>query len=155
MARRRLHQPSRRVPTSLLLLAGLTAAVAVAFAIAAAAGGQENEPDIRISVTYPTEEESEWLDRWAEKYRAKKPGSGFSVEPATYEESAYLNRIFADGKKGGGGRAGGFDGRVEFDNNDRPRIVVDKYHSGPRSSEPNVDLENKEESHAEHDVMEL
>ncbi|CAN6338149.1 unnamed protein product [Urochloa humidicola] len=155
MARRRLRQPSRRVPTSLLVLAGLTAAVAVAFAIAAAAGGQQDGPDIRISVTYPTEEESEWLDRWSEKYRAKKPGSGFSVEPATEEESAYLNSIFAGGKKGGAGARAGFDGRIEFDSNDRPRIVVNNVHSGPGSSEPNVDLENKEEFHAEHDVMEL
>ncbi|CAL4907127.1 unnamed protein product [Urochloa decumbens] len=153
MARRRLHLPSRRVPISLLLLAGL----AMAFAIAVAAGSSEDGTELRISVTYPTEEESEWLDRWSEKYRAKKPGSGFSVEPATDEESAYLNRIFADGKKGGGSRAAGYDGRIEFDANDRPRIVVDKVHSsGPRLSEPNVDLKNKkEESHAEHDVKEL
>ncbi|CAN6333672.1 unnamed protein product [Urochloa humidicola] len=151
MARRRLRQPSRRVPTSLLLLVGLAFAVAVAFAIASAAGGgQEDGADLRISVTYPTEEESQWLDRWAEKYRGK-PGSGFSIEPATAEESAYLNNIFAHGK--GGARAG-YDGRIEFDANDRPRIVVDKVHSGPRSSEPNVDLQNKEDSHAE-DLMEL
>ncbi|CAN6333673.1 unnamed protein product [Urochloa humidicola] len=152
MARRRLRQPSRRVPTSLLLLVGLAFAVAVAFAIASAAGGgQEDGADLRISVTYPTEEESQWLDRWAEKYRGK-PGSGFSIEPATAEESAYLNNIFAHGK--GGARAG-YDGRIEFDANDRPRIVVDKVHSGPRSSEPNVDLQNKEDSHAEQDLMEL
>ncbi|CAN6333674.1 unnamed protein product [Urochloa humidicola] len=145
MARLRLRQPS------LLLLAGLAFVVAVALAIAsAAAGGQEDEPDIRISVTHPTEEESQWLDRWAEKYRGKKPGSSFSVEPATYEESAYLNRIFAHGK---GGARGSYDGHIEFDDNG-PRIVVDKVHSAPRSSEPNVDLQNKE-SQAEHDVMEL
>jgi len=119
MARRHGRHPSL-VRIALLLLAGLAAAVVVSTLHSAA---DPEDAEIRISVHYPTEEESQWLDRWAEKYRAKEPGSGFSVQPATDEESAYLNGIFSDGKNGGGARAG-FDGRIEFDDNNRPYVYL-------------------------------
>lgn len=114
---RRLRRPSPVPVTRLLLLAGLAAiAVAVAIAVAAPAAKDPEDGQIRISVQYPTEEESQWLDRWAEKYRSKEPGSGFSVQPATDEESAYLNRIFS------GSKNSGYEGRIEFDDNDRPYV---------------------------------
>jgi hypothetical protein len=117
----RVHHLSL-VATSLLLLLLLPV-------LAAAAAAAAEEPDIRISVQYPTEEEARWLDRWSEKYQAQGSGSGFSVHPATDEESAYLNIIFDNGEKraasgghsshGGGARAG-FDGHIEFDDDDHP-----------------------------------
>jgi hypothetical protein len=118
----RLHHLSLVATSLLLLLLPVLAAAAA------------EEPDIRISVQYPTEEEARWLDRWSEKYQAQGSGSGFSVHPATDEESAYLNSIFDNGKKraasgghsshgggdqGGGARAG-FDGHIEFDDDDHP-----------------------------------
>ena len=120
MARRHGGRRPSLVRIALLLLAGLAAAVVVSTLHSAA---DPEDAEIRISVHYPTEEESRWLDRWAEKYRAKEPGSGFSVQPATEEESAYLNGIFSDGKNGGGARAG-FDGRIEFDDNNRPYVYL-------------------------------
>ncbi|KAJ1264535.1 hypothetical protein BS78_08G008600 [Paspalum vaginatum] len=83
---------------------------------APAAADAGDEEEIRISVTYPTEEEERWLDSWVDKYR----------------ESAYLNRIIDDGA--GAGREG-YHGRFEFVN-DRPRLVVDKVHSGASSPPP-------------------
>ncbi|XP_066338062.1 uncharacterized protein [Miscanthus floridulus] len=136
----RLHHLSLVAMSLLLLLLPVLAAAAA------------EEPDIRISVQYPTEEEARWLDRWSEKYQAQGAGSGFSVHPATEEESAYLNSIFDNGRKraasgghshdGGGARAG-FDGHIEFDDDDHPfgRIVVDTVHSQASSSEPNDDLQ--------------
>jgi len=114
MARRHGGRRPSLVRIALLLLAGLAAAVVVSTLHSAA---DPEDAEIRISVHYPTEEESRWLDRWAEKYRAKDAGSGFSVEPATDEESAYLNRIFSKGKNG-------FDGRIEFDDNNRPYVYL-------------------------------
>ncbi|KAF8659633.1 hypothetical protein HU200_058390 [Digitaria exilis] len=128
------------VPFSLLLLA---AGLLLAAVVAAAADAEDEK--LRISVHYPTEEESAWLDRWAEKYSAREPGSGFSVQPATDEESAYLNRIFSDSKKDGGAR-GGFDGHIAFEGN-RPRIVVDKYHSSSDKTKGDLKKNEEEESH--------
>jgi ABC-type xylose transport system substrate-binding protein len=95
----RLHH---LVAISLLLLLPVLAAAAAA----------AEEPDIRISVQYPTEEEARWLDRWSEKYQAQGSGSGFSVHPATEEESEYLNSIFFDnGKKRAASGGHSHDGR--------------------------------------------
>lgn len=123
----RLHHLSLVASSLLLLLLPVLAA-------AAAAAAADAEPDIRISVQYPTEEEARWLDRWSAKYQAQGSASGFSVHPATDEESAYLNSIFSNGKKrasggghsddagghGGGARAG-FDGHIDFDD-DHPYV---------------------------------
>ncbi|EES08507.1 hypothetical protein BDA96_05G131500 [Sorghum bicolor] len=154
----RLHHLSLVPATSLLLLLLLPVVLAAASAAA-------EEPQIRISVQYPTEEEARWLDRWSEKYQAQGAASGFSVHPATDEESAYLNSIFDNGKKRaasgdhshGGGGGGGFDGHIEFDDDDHPfgRIVVDTVHSRASSSETNDgDLQNHHEphSHAEYNA---
>jgi hypothetical protein len=85
---RRLRRPASPLPiTRLLVLAAVAVAVSIAFA-APGAKDPEDDAQIRIKVNYPSEEESQWLDRWAEKYRSKEPGSGFSVQPATDEESA-------------------------------------------------------------------
>ncbi|KAF6993392.1 hypothetical protein CFC21_010290 [Triticum aestivum] len=135
------------VPITLLLLASLAAAAA------AAAAADTEEGDLRISVQYATEEESRWLDRWAEKYKAQGSGEGFKVQPATDEESARMNSMFT---------GVGYDGHIEFDD-DHPfgRMVVDAFHSRPRPSKPNEndDLQKKnlEESNsrAEHDVKDL
>lgn len=98
---RRLRRPASPLPiTRLLVLAAVAVAVSIAFA-APGAKDPEDDAQIRIKVNYPSEEESQWLDRWAEKYRSKEPGSGFSVQPATDEESAYLNRIFSGSKNSG------------------------------------------------------
>ncbi|CAD6257067.1 unnamed protein product [Miscanthus lutarioriparius] len=113
----RLHHLSLVAISLLLLLLPVLAAAAA------------EEPDIRISVQYPTEEEARWLDRWSEKCQAQGAGSGFSVHPATEEESAYLNSIFDNGRKraasgghshDGGGVRAGFDGHIEFDDDDHP-----------------------------------
>lgn len=72
------------VPISLLLLASLAAA-------ASAAAADQEEGGIRIRVRYPTKEQSQWLDRWAEKHQAQGSGEGFRIRPATDEESAFLN----------------------------------------------------------------
>lgn len=128
----RLHHLSL-VPISLLLLLLLPVLAAAAAAAAA------EEPGIRISVHYPTEEESRWLDRWSEKYQAQGSATGFAVHPATDEESAYLNSIFSNGKKraaesgghshdgGGGGARAGFDGHIEFDDDDHPYVHVTEF----------------------------
>ncbi|RLN27887.1 uncharacterized protein C2845_PM05G20860 [Panicum miliaceum] len=79
MARRHGRHPSH-VRIALLVLAGLAATVVVSTLHSAA---DPEDAEFRISVHYPTAEESQWLDRWAEKYRGKQPGSDFSVEPAT------------------------------------------------------------------------
>ncbi|KAM3406668.1 hypothetical protein ACQJBY_000634 [Aegilops geniculata] len=134
--------PLSFVPISLLLLASLFAAAA-----------DPEEGDIRISVQYATEEESRWLDRWAEKYKAQGSGEGFKVQPATDEESARMDSMFT---------GVGYDGHIEFDD-DHPfgRMVVDAFHSRRRPSKPteNDDLQkqNMEESNsrAEHDVKDL
>ncbi|KAI5017062.1 hypothetical protein ZWY2020_037440 [Hordeum vulgare] len=133
------------VPISLLLLASLAAP--------AAAAADPEEGDVRISVQYATEEESRWMDRWAEKYKAQGSGEGFKIQPATDEESARINTMFT---------GGGYDAHIEFDE-DHPfgRMVVDAFHSRPRPSKPNgndgLQKKNPEESasRAENDVKDL
>ncbi|XP_048538614.1 uncharacterized protein LOC125517456 [Triticum urartu] len=119
------------VPISLLLLASLAAA-------ASAAAADQEEEGIRIRVRYPTKEQSQWLDRWAEKHQAQGSGEGFRIRPATDEESAFLNRMSARGAEKTGGGAG-YDGRIEF-GDEHPRIVVDAFHSRAHTSKANDDL---------------
>uniref|UniRef100_A0A8R7QAC7 Uncharacterized protein n=1 Tax=Triticum urartu TaxID=4572 RepID=A0A8R7QAC7_TRIUA len=58
------------VPISLLLLASLAAGAG------AAAAADPGEGGPRISTQYASEEESRWLDRWAEKHLPHGHGSG-------------------------------------------------------------------------------
>ncbi|TVU51697.1 hypothetical protein EJB05_03138 [Eragrostis curvula] len=91
------------------------------------------EGDIKISVRFPSAEDSEWLDRWAAKYSdSGSEHGGFEVTPATDEESAYLNRMVANAKTG-------YDGHMEFDDNDRPRLVVDALHHSTTAGSSEVD----------------
>lgn len=103
------------VPISLLLLASLAAA--------AAAAADPEEGDLRISVQYATEEESRWMDRWAEKYSAQGSGDGFKIQPATDEESARINSMFT---------GGGYDGHIEFDD-DHPYVPSSSHPSCPHT----------------------
>ncbi|KAF6982270.1 hypothetical protein CFC21_000685 [Triticum aestivum] len=133
------------VPISLLLLASLAAGAG------AAAAADPGEGGPRISTQYASEEESRWLDRWAEKHLPHGHGSGQAIEiqPGSDEESAQLSRMFP-------GNA--YIGHIEYDK-DHPfgRIVVDAFHSKARQAKPNDDPQNHEESHshAEHDVKDL
>ncbi|KAK3139667.1 hypothetical protein QOZ80_5AG0387360 [Eleusine coracana subsp. coracana] len=142
---------------ALLLLAVLAASVAA----------DDPEGNIRIQVRYPTEEESQWLDRWAAKYQSTAAGSGadgFSITPATEEESAYLNRMVANANKRAAegsrdGRAAGYDGHLEFDDDDHARLVVDAMYSAASSKTEMDDDMGKgnqdEKSHAKSDVEDL
>ncbi|TVU51693.1 hypothetical protein EJB05_03134 [Eragrostis curvula] len=137
MAGRRHHHRRSHLPVAVILVPAAGLLLLLLLAAVADDDRSSEEGGFKISVRYPSAEDSEWLDRWAAKYKNAPPGSGgaaehggFSVTPATDEESAYLNRIFANAKKA----AAGYDGRIEFDDNDRPRIVVDATHSPAGSS---------------------
>ncbi|KAL6854355.1 hypothetical protein ACP4OV_019258 [Aristida adscensionis] len=121
-----LHHLRLRLAVSLLLLIAGLAACATA-----AAEDSSEEQQLRIKVRHASAEEAAWLDRWADKYQQAEHGSGsggFSVQPASDDESAVLNRMFSDAMKGAGKsrRRAGFDGHIEFDGN-HPfgRVVVD------------------------------
>ncbi|KAF0925196.1 hypothetical protein E2562_015611 [Oryza meyeriana var. granulata] len=134
----RFHRLSLVVPVTLLLVfAGLIVISATAMA---ADPSDEDEEPIRIRMRYANEEESRWLDGWAEKYQSRgSGGGGFAVRRATDEESARLNRMRSDADKMARGGSGfGFDGRIEFDG-DHPygRVVVTEF---PSSSKLNDDL---------------
>ncbi|GJN13381.1 hypothetical protein PR202_gb00075 [Eleusine coracana subsp. coracana] len=102
------------------------AALLLLAVLAACAAADDPEGNIRIQVRYPTEEESQRLDRWAAKYQstsAESGSDGFSITPATKEESAYLNRMVANANKRAAegsrdGRAAGYDAHLEFDDDD-------------------------------------
>ncbi|KAL6623073.1 hypothetical protein ACP70R_032952 [Stipagrostis hirtigluma subsp. patula] len=107
----RLH----RLPLAAASLLLLAAAVA-----AAAAMGQQEQGEKRVGMTmrYADEEESRWLDRWAETHEPLGSGRPMRVQPATEEEARWLNRMSANDKKaqeshrrGGGGG----DGYLEFE----------------------------------------
>ncbi|KAL6854354.1 hypothetical protein ACP4OV_019257 [Aristida adscensionis] len=94
------------VPISLLLLL-------------AAAAADAAEKRVGMTMRSADEEESRWLDRWAETQQPL--GSGpFTVRPATDEESRWLNRMSDNHKRareshGGGGGGGDGGNYLEFD----------------------------------------
>ncbi|KAL6623078.1 hypothetical protein ACP70R_032957 [Stipagrostis hirtigluma subsp. patula] len=95
------------VAISLLLLAA-----------AAAMGQQQQQGEKRVGMTmrYADEEESRWLDRWAETHEPLGSGRPMTVQPATEEESRWLNRMSANDKKAQEShRRGSGDGYLEFE----------------------------------------
>ncbi|KAL6643432.1 hypothetical protein ACP70R_018198 [Stipagrostis hirtigluma subsp. patula] len=100
------------VAVSLLLLAVAAAAAA------AAMGQQQQQGERRVGMTmrYADEEESRWLDRWAETHEPLGSGRPMRVQPATEEEARWLNRMSANDKKAQEShRRGSGDGYLEFE----------------------------------------
>ncbi|CAL4899772.1 unnamed protein product [Urochloa decumbens] len=132
------------LPTCVVLLVLVAAGLALASSSTTAALLPEGK--VRVTVRYADEEESRWLDRWAQTHQPLGSGGGrFRLTPASAEESAWLNRLSDRAAKGAREARDGDDGshhHVEFDHDDPHGRVIQSFLS--RLAKMREDLERAE-----------